>query len=130
MYDNFLHWKFTLLFPSFSPFNFQMLSEVGFQANQHELLAEHFAKERYKAVQEEVKRLKEQRKKNIKEAEKIEAELKKAFKTMDAAKEKFRKAFDEQEKSNNTYNKAENDGTVTKNKVNKLKLLVRGKKVS
>ena len=54
---------------------FQMLSEVGFQAGQHEVLSEAFCKERYKGVMGEVKALKEARKKNMKEAEKIAAEL-------------------------------------------------------
>ena len=94
-----------------------MLSEVGFQAGQHEVLAEAFCKERYKGVMSEVKSLKEARKKNMKEAEKIATELKAAYKKMDATKDKFRKAFEDQEKANAAYTKAENDGNVTKNEV-------------
>ena len=102
---------------------FQMLKEVNYQANQHEIMAETFVKERYKGVMENVKRLKEKRKNNLKDSEKIAAELKKAYKTMDAAKEKFRKAYDEQEKAIATYNRANNDGSVTKNEVGKLQTL-------
>ena len=68
-----------------------MLNEVGFQANQHEILADNFSKEQYKSVHEAAKRLKEQKKRNVKEAEKIGGELKQAYKTMDSCREKFRK---------------------------------------
>ena len=104
------------------PFCFQMLQEVGFLAGQHEILADSFTKEHYKSIQEQVKRLKEGRKKNIKESEKIASELKSSYKTMDSAKEKFRKAFDEQERTAVAYNRANDDGSVTKNEVSKLKL--------
>jgi len=57
-----------------------MLREVGFQANQHELLAENFCKDQYKSVHEAAKRLKEKKKRNVKEADKIGAELKSAYK--------------------------------------------------
>ena len=53
-----------------------MLNEVGFQANQHEILADNFSKEQYRSVHEAAKRLKEQKKRNMKEADKIGAELK------------------------------------------------------
>lgn len=98
-----------------------MLKEVGFQANQHDLLYESLSKEQYKQLLETVKRLKETRKRNMKEAEKIELDLKKAFKTMDSAKDKFRKAYDEQEKAAAVYNKAENDGQVSRNEVSRLR---------
>ncbi len=63
-----------------------MLNEVGFQANQHEILADNFVKEQYKSVHEAAKRLKEHKKRNMKEADKIGAELKQAYKTMDSCR--------------------------------------------
>lgn len=99
----------------------QMLKEVNYQANQHDIMAENFSKERYKGILDNVKRLKEKRKNNLKDSDKIAAELKKAYKTMDSAKEKFRKAFEEQEKAIATFNRANADGSVTKNEVGKLK---------
>jgi hypothetical protein len=63
-----------------------MLKEVGFLAGQHEVLSETFCKDNYKMVQEQVKRLKENRRKTMKEAEKLTEDLKKAFKTMEATR--------------------------------------------
>ena len=82
-----------------------MLSELGFLANQHELLSDNFVKDQYKGVHESVKRLKETRKKNMKEADKISGDLRSAYKSMEASREKFRKAYDEQERTNQTFNK-------------------------
>ena len=65
---------------------FQMLQEVGFLAGQHEVLSESFCKENYKVVQEQVKRLKESRRKTMKEADKLNEDLKKAFKTLEATR--------------------------------------------
>ena len=82
-----------------------MLSELGFLANQHELLSDNFCKDQYKGVHESVKRLKETKKKNVKEADKIANDLRSAYKSMDASKEKFRKAYDEQERTTQAFNR-------------------------
>ena len=82
-----------------------MLSELGFLANQHELLSDNFCKDQYKGVHESVKRLKDTRKKNIKEAEKIAGDLKSAYKSMESSREKFRKAYDEQERTTQAFNR-------------------------
>ena len=63
-----------------------MLQEVGFLAGQHEVLAENFTKDNYKMVQEQVKRLKEKRRKTMKEADKLAEDLRKAFKDMEATR--------------------------------------------
>ena len=83
-----------------------MLQEVGFQAGQHEVLAESFSKDIYKQMHDQAKSLKEIRRKNMKESEKIVTDLNVAFKSMQASKDKFRKGFEDQEKANGVYQKA------------------------
>ena len=63
-----------------------MLQEVGFVAGQHEILSETFSKDVFKVVQEQVKRLKECRRKSMKEAEKLNEDLKKAFKNLEVTR--------------------------------------------
>ena len=99
-----------------------MLQEVGFQAGQHEVLAESFAKEIYKQILDQAKQLKEIRRKNMKESEKILSDLNSKFKSLQGSKDKFRRAFEDQEKANNSYTKANADGTVSRNEVEKLRL--------
>ena len=105
-----------------SYFCLQMLQEVGFQAGQHEVLAEAFSKEVYKQLLEQAKQLKEVRRKNMKESEKIINDLNSAFKSMQSSKDKFRRAFDDQEKASSAFSKANADGAVSRNEVEKLRL--------
>ena len=85
--------------------HFQMLAEVGYQAGQHEVLAESFSKDVYKHLHDEAKKLKESRRKNIKESDKLVNELNSAFKSMHSSKEKFRKAFDDHERAQQAFSK-------------------------
>ena len=97
-----------------------MLQEVGFIAGQHEVLAESFAKENYKTVHEEVKKMKEVLKRNVKQYHKHNQDLKTSFKAMSAAKEKFRRAYEEQNKAADAYDFASREGSTSKNEMKKL----------
>jgi len=99
----------------------EMLKEVGFQAGQHEVLAESFSKEISKGIQEQSKQLREVRRKNMKESEKLVNELNSAYKAMQSSKEKFRKSYEDQEKASGLYNKADADGNVSRNEIEKLR---------
>ena len=76
-----------------------MLLEVGFMAGQHELLSESLHKENYKNVREQVKKLREVRRRNMDEHKKHLTELKQVYHAMEKSKEKFRKAFEDQVRS-------------------------------
>ena len=76
-----------------------MLLEVGFIAGQHELLSESLHKENYKNVREQVKKLREVRRRNMDEHKKHLTELKQVYHAMEKSKEKFRKAFEDQVRS-------------------------------
>ena len=98
-----------------------MLKEVGFQAGQHEVLAEAFSKEICKNLHDQAKQLREIRRKNMKESEKLVNELNSAYKIMQTSKEKFRKSFEDQEKASGAYSKADLDGNVSRNEIEKLR---------
>merc|ERR1719412_1674811 len=105
----------------------QMLLEVGFIAGQHELLSESLHKENYKNVREQVKKLREVRRRNMDEHKKHLTELKQVYHAMEKAKEKFRKAFEDQERAVAAYNTANSDGSVTKNDIKKLNMQMQAK---
>ena len=86
-------------------FFFQMLLEVGFQAGQHEILADAFSKDIAQQIFDEAKQMKKNRQTNMKQSKKISDELTMAFKTMTAAKDKFRRAYDEQVRATEAYKK-------------------------
>ena len=82
-----------------------MLLEVGFQAGQHEILADAFSKEIAQQIYEKAKEMKETRRKNMKQSKKILDELNASFKSMTASKDKFRRAYAEQVSATQTYQK-------------------------
>ena len=82
-----------------------MLLEVGFQAGQHEILADAFSKDIAQQIFEEAKQMKKNRQTNMKQSKKISDELTVAFKTMTAAKDKFRRAYEDQVRATEAYKK-------------------------
>ena len=82
-----------------------MLLEVGFQAGQHEILADAFSKEIAQQIYEKAKEMKETRRKNMKQSKKILDELNASFKSMTASKDKFRRAYEEQVRATQIYEK-------------------------
>ena len=82
-----------------------MLLEVGFQAGQHEILADAFSKDIAQQIFEEAKQMKKNRQTNMKQSKKISDELTVAFKTMHAAKDKFRRAYEDQVRATEAYKK-------------------------
>jgi len=99
----------------------EMLLEVGFQAGQHEILADVFSKDIAQQIFEQAKQMKKTRQNNMKQSKKISDELTAAFKTMHAAKDKFRRAYDDQVRATEAYKKADAEGNISRNDLNKLK---------
>lgn len=100
----------------------QLLQEVGFQAGQHEVLADAFKKEISKTIFDQSKELRKIRETNIKISRKNVRELEHALSNMQGSKEKFRKAFEEQEKATTAFKKADSDGNVSRNDVERYRL--------
>ena len=87
----------------FLNFLLQMLKEVGFQAGQHEVIAEAFSKDYSKGILKQTKELREARRQNKKESEQLIGALEQAFSAMQISKEKFRKALEDQERAIQAY---------------------------
>lgn len=99
----------------------EMLLEVGFQAGQHEILADAFSEEIAKKIKESAKEMTAKRKSNMKQSKKIHDELQSAFRSMTASKDKFRRAYDDQVRAVDAYNKADAEGNISRNDLHKLK---------
>ncbi len=73
-----------------------MLREVDLIADQHELLSESLYKDNYKNVRDQVKKLREVRRRNMVEHEKILGDLKTVYHALEKSKERFKNAFKSQ----------------------------------
>lgn len=69
-----------------------ILQELGYQAGQHELLADSYGKDCSKAIDDRLKEVKNEMKKNKKEAESIEKNLSQSYKSLDSKKQKISKS--------------------------------------
>ena len=69
----------------------QMLTEVGYIAGQHEVLADSFQKENYRKVRDNTKKFKEIRRLNMEKRQKNSKELKQLYSAMEKSKDKLKK---------------------------------------
>jgi len=90
------------------------LQELGYQAGQHEILAETCCKTIPHDIQNKVKEVSKQTKNNLKEAKEISEDLEKNYKYLDKNKIKYQRAYVDQEQARTNYEKAEADGTVSR----------------
>ena len=104
--------------------NFRLiLQEMGFQAGQHEILAESFSKIIPRDIQNKAKEVSEATKKNLTEATRISEVFEKLHHNLDKTKKKYQKSFLEWEEARNNYLRADADPTVSRNEIAKLKSL-------
>ena len=92
----------------------QLLSEVGCQAGQHEVLAETLAKELPQQMAVRAKEAARLTKENVKEARRLAEEIEKAYRALEKSKMKYQRSFQEWEAAQASYGKAETDGTVSR----------------
>lgn len=100
-----------------------ILQELGYQAGQHELLADSYGKDCSKAIDDRLKEVKNEMKKNKKEAESIEKNVSQTYKSLDSKKQKYQKAHVELEVTMNTFKKTESDGTISRAEVDKMRAM-------
>merc|ERR1719483_518806 len=86
-----------------------ILEELGYQAGQHELIAESFGKEFTKEIGNRVNDVKQEMRTNRKEAETCQQNLSHEYKALDDAKLKYQKSHIELEIAKTTYAKTEAD---------------------
>jgi len=100
-----------------------ILQELGYQAGQHELLADTYGKECSRAIEERLKDVKNEMKKLKKEADVIEKNLNQSYKLLDNKKQNYLKAHQELEVTINNFKKTEFDGTISRQDVDKMRAM-------
>ena len=94
---------------------------MGFQAGQHEVLAESFSKIIPREIENKVNQVNESTQKNLKEGKKITENLERLHRNLDKAKKKYKKTFIEWEEAKDRYLKADLNPTISRNEITKLK---------
>jgi len=97
------------------------LQELGFQAGQHEIVAETFNNKLQPELIKKSKEIAKKTKNNIKEAKKFSENLNRSYKELEKCKMKYQKSYGEMEESKGTFHKAEGEGTMSRNEISKLK---------
>ena len=97
------------------------LQELGFQAGQHEIVAETLSNHLQQEVIRKSKEISKKTKNNIKEAKKISENLNRSYKDLDKCKSKYQKSYHEMEEAKSSFMKADCEGTMSRNEISKLK---------
>ena len=97
------------------------LQELGFQAGQHEVVAESLSNQIQQEVIRKSKEIVKKTKINIKEAKKISEHLNRSYKDLDKSKIKYQKSHIEMEEAKSVFLKADCEGTLSRNEISKLK---------
>lgn len=105
----------------FSCFLRLFLQELGFQAGQHEIVAETLSNHLQQEVIKKSKEIVKKTKNNIKEAKKISENLNRSYKDLDKCKAKYQKSHNEMEEAKSSFLKADCEGTMSRNEISKLK---------
>lgn len=103
-------------------FHFRLfLQELGFQAGQHEIVAETLNNQLQQEIIKKSKEISKKTKINIKEAKKISENLNRSYKDLEKIKSKYQKSHNEMEEAKSTFHKADCEGTMSRNEISKLK---------
>merc|ERR1719410_93764 len=100
----------------------KVLSEVGFIAGQHELIADHLTANIAKDVTNKSGEFLTKIKSNNKNFKKEKDKLKASLFDMEKSKLKYLKSFHDWEESEASYQAAEKDGTLARNEIQRIKL--------
>ena len=95
----------------------EILQQLNFQANQHELISETIEKECIKQIQQKAKENRSNLTEYKKEAKILETTLDKSYKALDEAKVKYQKSHNEKEHAKAQYDRADADGSYSRNDV-------------
>ena len=100
-----------------------LLQETGYQAAQHEIIADTFAGKLHQELQEKDKEIMKATKHNLKNAKQISEDINKVYKDHDKAKSKYQKSYIDWETARNNYLKAEEDEKMSRIEIAKMKSL-------
>ena len=94
---------------------------MGFQAGQHEVLAESFSKIIPTEIEIKAKDVLEETQKNLQHATKISADLQSLQQNLEKTKKNYQKAFSQWKEAKKNYMKADMNPSVSRNEIAKLK---------
>ena len=95
--------------------------ETGYQAGQHELLAEHVTKVIVKEIQNKSAEVHKKVKDNSKHAKKEKEKMDTSYFKLEKAKLKYQKRFHDWQESDRNYQIADQDGKLSRNEILKMK---------
>ena len=99
-----------------------ILVEVGFQAGQHELLAEYLSTEGFEEIQAQWKDFHNQIKDGSKLAKRERAKLKSGYLDLEKAKLKHEKSYHDWKEAERIHRLADHEGVIARNEIMKMKL--------
>ena len=98
------------------------MDETGFQAGQHELLAEYLSNEIVKEIQDKSREIQTNVKNNTKKMKREKRKLVTSYFKLEKSKLKYQKSFQDWKEADRNYEKADNDGTIARNEILKMKM--------
>ena len=112
-----------LIFPVHHFIHFRtILVETGYEAGQHELLADHMVNVVVKEIQDRSKEVHAKMKNNTKHAKREKKKLNSSYFNLEKAKLKYQKGFQDWKESDRNHQIADEDGTISRNEFLKMKL--------
>lgn len=100
-----------------------ILQEIGYQAGQHELLADTLTKLIPKELQTKSKELLRQIRNSNAKAKQEKDDLEDAYRLAEKSKERYRKSYQEWEEANGLFLKADKDGTISRNDIARMRIM-------
>ena len=101
-----------------------LLQETGYQAAQHEIIADMLPGKLHQELQQTAKEFMKATKHNLKKAKLISEDINKVYKDLEKAKSKYPKSYIlDWETARNNYLKAEDDDKMSRIEIAKMKLL-------
>ena len=95
--------------------------ETGYQAGQHELLAEHVTKVTVKEIHHKSSEFHKKIRENSKHARIEKEKMDSSYLKLEKAKLKYQKSFHDWKESERTFQKADKDGKISRNEVLRMK---------
>ncbi|CAG0924314.1 unnamed protein product, partial [Notodromas monacha] len=96
-----------------------MLQEVGYVAGQHEVIAENLTTSVVREIQNQVRELKDERKKSLQEGARLQNILTSQLAALERSKKSYEKAWRDAEKAQDTFQKADADLNLSRAEVEK-----------
>ena len=103
------------------------LTEVGYQAGQHEVLAERLSKVIVKDIQKKSTEILKKTKDNSKHSKKEKDNMDASYFNLEKVKLKYEKSFHDWKEADRNFQIADQDGTISRNEIMKMKMLTESK---